>query len=51
MSNDSILNISPVDGRYQSQVTKLRSYFSEFALIHYRVEVEIEYLKIGRAHV
>lgn len=44
MSNDSILNISPVDGRYQSQVTKLRSYFSEFALIHYRVEVEIEYL-------
>ena len=35
--------ISPVDGRYHSQVQVLESYFSEFALIKYRLRVEIEY--------
>jgi adenylosuccinate lyase len=35
--------ISPVDGRYRSKTEKLASYFSEFALIKYRVRVEIEY--------
>jgi adenylosuccinate lyase len=35
--------ISPVDGRYRSKVTGLDIYFSEFALIRYRVHVEIEY--------
>jgi adenylosuccinate lyase len=37
--------LSPLDGRYQSKVESLRPYFSEFALIHYRVKVEIEWLK------
>jgi adenylosuccinate lyase len=35
--------ISPVDGRYRKQLHHLSSYFSEFALIRYRVRVEVEY--------
>ncbi|MDE5822660.1 MAG: adenylosuccinate lyase [Paramuribaculum sp.] len=35
--------ISPVDGRYRSKCESLDKYFSEFALIHYRVRVEVEY--------
>jgi len=35
--------ISPVDGRYRDKVVELGEYFSEFALIKYRVYVEIEY--------
>jgi len=35
--------ISPVDGRYRSKADSLASYFSEFALIRYRVKVEVEY--------
>src|SRR6188474_112614 len=35
--------ISPVDGRYRKQVQHLDEYFSEYALIKYRVLVEIEY--------
>src|SRR6266487_713840 len=35
--------ISPIDGRYHSQLQHLSEYFSEFALIRYRVKVEIEY--------
>jgi adenylosuccinate lyase len=35
--------ISPVDGRYRNKVENLAEYFSEFALIRYRVFVEIEY--------
>lgn len=35
--------VSPVDGRYHSKTEALGSYFSEFALIRYRVRVEIEY--------
>ena len=36
--------ISPLDGRYERKVAILRGYFSEFALIKYRVQVEIEWL-------
>ena len=35
--------ISPVDGRYRKKTETLAGYFSEFALIRYRVRVEIEY--------
>ncbi len=35
--------ISPVDGRYRSKTADLDKYFSEFALIRYRVKVEVEY--------
>ncbi len=35
--------ISPVDGRYRKQVDHLARYFSEYGLIKYRVQVEIEY--------
>ena len=36
--------LSPLDGRYERKVASLRDYFSEFALIKYRVHVEIEWL-------
>ncbi|WP_455643827.1 adenylosuccinate lyase [Parabacteroides sp.] len=35
--------ISPVDGRYRNKAENLAAYFSEYALIKYRVQVEIEY--------
>ena len=35
--------ISPVDGRYREKTSGLDNYFSEFALIRYRVKVEVEY--------
>ncbi len=35
--------ISPIDGRYRGKIEKLANYFSEEALINYRVKVEIEY--------
>ena len=41
--NHSIHAISPIDGRYHNKVQVLSNYFSEFALIKYRVKVEIEY--------
>ncbi|MBP1646253.1 MAG: adenylosuccinate lyase [Bacteroidetes bacterium] len=40
---DSLLAISPIDGRYRKQVELLANYFSEKALINYRTRVEIEY--------
>ena len=40
---NSLNAISPIDGRYRSKVDALASYFSEGALIRYRVRVEIEY--------
>lgn len=40
---DPLMSISPVDGRYRAQTEQLADYFSEFALIRYRVRVEIEY--------
>ena len=42
-SNSSIHAISPVDGRYQGKTEALSIYFSECALIKYRVQVEVEY--------
>lgn len=43
MSNNSLMAVSPIDGRYQKQVAELGQYFSEYALIKYRIRVEIEY--------
>jgi adenylosuccinate lyase len=43
MSLSTLMAISPVDGRYRSKVQILESYFSEYALIKYRLHVEIEY--------
>ena len=40
---NSLLAISPIDGRYHNQLSDLSVYFSEHALIFYRVYVEIEY--------
>lgn len=43
MSLTSLNAISPIDGRYRDKVNELAPYFSEEALIKYRVQVEIEY--------
>lgn len=43
MELTSLTAISPVDGRYRRQCASLDNYFSEYALINYRVKVEIEY--------
>ena len=43
MNLSNLEAISPVDGRYRRAVAKLGDYFSEGALINYRVQVEIEY--------
>lgn len=40
---NSLTAISPVDGRYREKVENLDAYFSEYALIRYRVKVEVEY--------
>ena len=43
MSQNALMAVSPIDGRYQKQVADLGQYFSEYALIKYRIRVEIEY--------
>ena len=43
MELNSLTAISPIDGRYRKQVQHLSDYFSEYALMKYRVLVEIEY--------
>ncbi len=43
MELTTLTAISPVDGRYRSKCASLANYFSEYALIRYRVKVEIEY--------
>ena len=42
---NTLLALSPLDGRYASKVDNLRNYFSEFALIKFRLLTEIEWLK------
>ena len=43
MKFSALTAISPVDGRYRNKAESLAAYFSEYALIKYRVQVEIEY--------
>lgn len=43
MKISTLTTISPIDGRYRSKTEKLADYFSEYALIKYRVLVEVEY--------
>ncbi|MCR5299076.1 MAG: adenylosuccinate lyase [Paludibacteraceae bacterium] len=43
MTLDTLTAVSPVDGRYRSKAQPLAPYFSEYALIRYRVRVEVEY--------
>ncbi|GGK77006.1 adenylosuccinate lyase [Rufibacter glacialis] len=43
MNLTALTAISPIDGRYRGQVASLAAYFSEYALIRYRVLVEVEY--------
>ena len=43
MSLSPLTAVSPIDGRYHSKTESLAPYFSEYALIRYRVNVEVEY--------
>jgi len=43
MELQALTAISPIDGRYRNQIQQLDEYFSEYALIKYRVWIEIEY--------
>jgi adenylosuccinate lyase len=43
MKLDTLTAISPIDGRYRGKTEALADYFSEYALIRYRIRVEIEY--------
>jgi len=45
MALSSLTALSPLDGRYSSKVEPLRQYFSELALIRYRMMIEIEWLQ------
>jgi adenylosuccinate lyase len=45
MDLHALTAISPIDGRYRNQVQHLDEYFSEFALMKYRVLVEVEYFQ------
>ena len=50
MELNALTAISPVDGRYRHQVQHLDEYFSEYALIRYRVLVEVEYFLFLAKH-
>ncbi|MEK6614850.1 MAG: lyase family protein, partial [Bacteroidota bacterium] len=43
LNTSYIHNVSPIDGRYRAHTQELSDYFSEYALIKYRLFVEIEY--------
>ncbi|HLA51666.1 MAG TPA: adenylosuccinate lyase [Flavitalea sp.] len=45
MELSELTAISAIDGRYRRQVNQLSEYFSEYALIKYRVNIEVQYLK------
>ena len=44
MLKDNLRSISPLDGRYSKKLQILEDRFSEFALIKYRLQVEVEWL-------
>ena len=50
MELDSLTAISPIDGRYADKTEDLRPLFSEYALMHHRVEVEVAWLKMLATH-
>ena len=43
MELDILTAVSPIDGRYRSKTAALAQYYSEYALMKYRVRVEIDY--------
>lgn len=43
MTLDTLTAVSPIDGRYRNKTERLADYFSEYALIRYRIRVEIEF--------
>src|SRR5487761_1998438 len=50
MPLSALTALSPLDGRYCERMNALRPFFSEYALIHYRVRIEVQWLKALAAH-
>ena len=50
MTISTLTAISPIDGRYRARTEALSHYFSEYALIRYRVLVEVRWLQQLAAH-
>jgi adenylosuccinate lyase len=50
MQLSSLTAVSPVDGRYGSKTASLRTIFSEYGLIRFRVQVEVKWLQCLAAH-
>ncbi|MBP6280265.1 MAG: adenylosuccinate lyase [Rhodocyclaceae bacterium] len=50
---NALTSLSPLDGRYEKKTAGLRAFFSEFALIRYRIHVEVEWLiaLAGDSHI
>src|SRR3990167_11137553 len=46
METAALMAISPLDGRYQEKIQSLRHIFSEFGLIKFRLQVEINWIKM-----
>lgn len=46
----SLTALSPLDGRYRNRIARLSEFFSEYALIRYRVRIELQWLKTLAAH-
>src|SRR5690606_30339157 len=44
MNLTALTAISPVDGRYRKQTENLQRFFSEYGLIKYRLQIEVEYI-------
>ncbi|SUB36701.1 adenylosuccinate lyase [Pasteurella multocida] len=50
MQLNALTALSPIDGRYQDKVSSLRSIFSEFGLLKFRVTVEVRWLQKISCH-
>lgn len=50
MELDNLTAVSPIDGRYGNKTEALRGIFSEYALIRYRIHVEVQWLKTLASH-
>ena len=46
MNNAALMALSPLDGRYQERVSQLRTIFSEYGLIKFRLTVEIRWMQM-----
>ena len=51
MELNALTSISPIDGRYRKQVQHLDEYFSEYGLMKYRIQVNVEFLFLEKEKI